>query len=58
MIRTGKLNDSNFGTRMVGNGGYAHFMHGLISSLSVKYKLNRPRFGLRTDLFRRPGELF
>lgn len=58
MIRGGKLNDSNFGTRMSGMGGYARFMHELIHSLSAKYKLDSPRFALRTDLFRRPGELF
>jgi DNA repair photolyase len=58
MIRDGKINDSNWGTRMSGTGAYADFMHTLIHSLSNKYKLNRGRGGLRTDLFRRPGELF
>jgi DNA repair photolyase len=58
MIRDGRNNDSRFGTRMTGTGGYAHFMHTLIRSLSSKYNLRQPRMGLRTDLFRRPGELF
>jgi hypothetical protein len=58
MIRDGRLNDSTFGSRMTGHGGYAHFMHELIHALAAKYKLDRPRHFLRTDLFRRPGELF
>jgi len=55
MIRGGKLNDPNWGTRMTGTGAYADFMHRLIESLSIKYKMNEPRMPLSTHLFRRTG---
>jgi len=55
MIRGGKQNDPNWGTRMTGTGGYADYMHQLIDALSKRYKLNQPRTPLRTDLFRRTG---
>ncbi|MBS1902380.1 MAG: PA0069 family radical SAM protein [Bacteroidetes bacterium] len=58
MIRNGKLNDSNWGTRMSGTGAYADFMHTLIGTLSNKYGLDKPRTPLATNLFKRPGELF
>jgi DNA repair photolyase len=58
MIRGGRLNDAKFGSRMTGTGAYADFMHTLFRTLSKKYDLNRGRGPLRTDLFRRPGELF
>ena len=55
MIRGGRLNDPNWGTRMTGTGAYADYMHRLIESLSIKYKMNEPRMALRVDLFRRTG---
>ncbi len=55
MIRGGKLNDPNWGTRMTGIGGYADYMHRLIYSLSVKYKMHEERKPLATHLFRRSG---
>ena len=58
MIRDGKLNDSNWGTRMTGTGAYADFMHNLVHTLSEKYGLHQPRHPLVTNLFRRPGQLF
>jgi DNA repair photolyase len=58
MIRDGQLNDSSFGTRMTGIGAYADFMHTLFYQMCEKYGLNRSRDFLRTDLFKRPGELF
>jgi DNA repair photolyase len=58
MIRGGQLNDSRFGTRMMGEGAYADFMHTLFYQMTERYGLNNPRPGLRTDLFKRPGELF
>lgn len=58
MIRGGKMNDANFHTRMSGTGAYADYMHNLVHTLTAKYNMNRPRFGLRTDLFKRPGQLF
>ena len=57
MIRGGKMNDSNFGTRMTGTGAYADYMHQLVHALSEKYNMNQPREPLSTHLFRRPGEL-
>lgn len=58
MIRGGQLNDSRFGTRMKGEGAYADFMHTLFHQMCEKYGLNHSRDFLRTDLFKRPGELF
>jgi DNA repair photolyase len=58
MIRGGKLNDANWGTRMTGTGAYADYMHNLVHVLSEKYKMNQPRMPLATNIFRRPGELF
>src|SRR5579872_1634213 len=57
MIRGGKLNDPNWGTRMTGMGGYADYMHQLVHALSEKYNMNQPRKPLSTHLFQRPGEL-
>lgn len=58
MIRGGRLNDSNWGTRMTGTGAYADYMHNLIHALAEKYNLHSRRKPLRVDLFRRSGELF
>lgn len=55
MIRNGKLNDPNFGTRMTGTGGYADYMHKLVDALSKRYGMDKPRVALRTGLFRRAG---
>ncbi len=55
MIRGGRLNDPRWGTRMTGTGAYADYMHRLIESLSIKYKMNEPRMPLRVDLFTRTG---
>jgi DNA repair photolyase len=56
MIRGGKLNDPNWGTRMTGTGAYADYMHQLIDALSKKYKMQEPRVPLSTHLFRRSGD--
>lgn len=58
MMRGGRLNDSSFGTRMTGTGGYADYMHNLVHTLSTTYGLNHARMPLATNLFRRPGQLF
>jgi DNA repair photolyase len=55
MIRNGKLNDSNWGTRMTGLGGYADYMHQLVDALSKKYHMDQPREPLATHHFRRTG---
>jgi DNA repair photolyase len=57
MMRGGKLNDPNWGTRMSGTGGYADYIHQLIEALSKRYNLNQPRVPLATHLFRRAGSL-
>ncbi|MFI5264005.1 MAG: PA0069 family radical SAM protein, partial [Candidatus Kapaibacterium sp.] len=56
MIRGGKMNDPNWGTRMSGTGAYADYMHQLVHALSEKYNMNQPRMPLSTHLFQRPGE--
>ena len=56
MIRNGKLNDPNWGTRMTGLGGYADYMHRLIESLSLKHKMTGNRVPLALHHFRREGE--
>lgn len=55
MIRGGKLNDPNWGTRMTGTGAYADYMHQLIHALSTKYQMNQPREPLAVHHFRRTG---
>jgi DNA repair photolyase len=55
MIRDGKLNDPNWGTRMSGTGAYADYMHQLIEALSNKYNINQPREPLAVHHFRRTG---
>lgn len=55
MIRGGRLNDPNFGTRMTGTGGYADYMHNVVATLARKYGMSEPRIPLATHLFRRSG---
>lgn len=57
MVRNGKHNDSNFGTRMRGTGGYADWINNLFHVAERKYGLQKREHDLRTDLFRRPNEL-
>ncbi len=58
MIRGGRMNDANFGTRMTGTGAYADFMHTMVNTLSTKYGMRGNRKPLSIEHFRRPGELF
>jgi DNA repair photolyase len=55
MIRGGKLNDPNFGTRMTGTGGYADYMHKLVDAITKRYGMDQPRPSLSKDHFRRAG---
>ncbi len=55
MIRNGKLNDPNWGTRMSGLGGYADYMHKVIEALSLKYGMTGYREPLSVHHFRRAG---
>ncbi|HEY3875740.1 MAG TPA: PA0069 family radical SAM protein [Candidatus Kapabacteria bacterium] len=56
MIRNGKLNDPNWGTRMTGVGGYADYMHKIIEALSTKYKMTGNRVPVALHHFRREGD--
>ncbi|MEG3165775.1 PA0069 family radical SAM protein [Sphingomonas sp. PB2P19] len=61
-LRGGRDNDSNFFTRMQGQGPWADLMRTRFSIAVRKHGLNRDRVPLRRDLFRPPrgpqGELF
>lgn len=54
-IRGGKLNDSNFGSRMRGEGVFADQMRSLFHSSCKRYGLSRERVQLTVERFRRPG---
>jgi DNA repair photolyase len=47
-----RLNESNFGTRFSGTGKYAEMIHELFRTSCEKFKLNKRKLSLRTDLFR------
>lgn len=55
-IRGGKLNDSEFGSRMRGQGPRAENMAQMFDLYTRKYKLNVKEFELSTAHFRRPGD--
>ncbi len=61
-LRGGRDNDSNFFTRMQGQGPWAELMRTRFAIAIRKHGLNRERIPLRRDLFRPPrgpqGELF
>ncbi len=52
-VRGGKLTDSDFGSRMSGEGVYADSIHQLFDSSCRRYHLNERRLELRTDRFKR-----
>jgi hypothetical protein len=54
-VRGGKLNDSNFVTRMRGEGEFADQMKQMFDIGKRKAGLNGPFPKMRTDLFRVPG---
>jgi DNA repair photolyase len=54
-IRSGRLNDPNFGTRLRGQGKYADHLDTLFEVSCRKEGLNASRPRLNTDAFRRPG---
>lgn len=57
-VRSGKLSDSEFGTRMTGEGEYAESIHQLFDSSCKRYHLNEHRLHLTTSLFTRtPSQL-
>jgi DNA repair photolyase len=54
-IRSGRLNDPNFGTRLRGQGQYADHLDALFEVSCRKEGLNASRPRLNTEAFRRPG---
>lgn len=52
-VRSGKLSDSEFGTRMTGEGEYAESIHRLFALSCKRYHLNEQRLHLVTSLFTR-----
>lgn len=54
-LRGGKLNDSNFGSRMRGEGIFAQQIRQLFKVSARRAGLDQPGPELRTDLFRVPG---
>jgi DNA repair photolyase len=55
-VRSGKLSDSNFGSRMRGQGIYAQQIQDLFAVHRRRAGLAAPNRGLSTDHFRRPGD--
>ncbi|MGE3973576.1 MAG: PA0069 family radical SAM protein [Bdellovibrionales bacterium] len=55
-MRGGKINDSNFGSRMRGQGEQADNLRQMFHLFCKKYGLNQKTYQLRTDLFQRPGD--
>ncbi|MFO7448041.1 MAG: PA0069 family radical SAM protein [Ignavibacteriaceae bacterium] len=52
-VRGGKLSSAEWGKRFSGEGEIAEAIHKLFKISCKKYGLNKPRFDLTTDLFRR-----
>lgn len=52
-VRGGKLSDSEFGSRMTGEGEYADSIHQLFESSCTRYRLNEQHLHLTTSLFTR-----
>lgn len=50
-VRGGKLNESEFGKRMTGEGELAEMIRRLFEMACVRYNLSRKKIQLRTDLF-------
>ncbi len=58
MVRDGKLNETEFGSRMKGEGAYADYIKQQFKVYCRKYHLNEKPFHLATEHFMRPGMLF
>jgi DNA repair photolyase len=52
--RDGRLNDSQFGTRMTGSGAYAETIGNAFSAFAKRFELDRPLPPLDTGRFRPP----
>jgi DNA repair photolyase len=57
MVRDGRMNDSEFGTRMRGTGGYADFVKEIFRKSCKRLGLNEERANLTAKNFRRPNEM-
>lgn len=55
-LRGGKMNDSEFGSRMRGEGPLADNLEQMFRIYSQKYKLNQKDLHLSTEHFQRPGD--
>ncbi|HYF02504.1 MAG TPA: PA0069 family radical SAM protein [Patescibacteria group bacterium] len=55
-MRDGKLNRTEFGKRMVGEGAHAEMIRQIFKMSCRKYGLNKTNIHLSTDAFQRPGE--
>ena len=53
-VRGGALNQSEFGSRMLGAGPYAELLQKRFESACRRFGLNQTRRVVRTDLFERP----
>lgn len=54
-MRGGKLNDSEFGSRMQGEGAYADQLHNLFAVYCKRFALNESHAPISTAAFKRPG---
>jgi len=54
-IRGGKLNDSNFGSRMRGSGPFADHIKAMFELSCRNLSLNKAKYHSEASLFRRPG---
>lgn len=57
MVRSGKKNDPEFGSRMRGEGAYADYIKQTFKIHAKKYGMNQGAHKLSTEHFRRSGEL-
>lgn len=57
MVRDGRMNDPEFGSRMRGTGGYANYIKELFRKTCKRLGLNEERSHLTTEHFRRPGAM-
>jgi DNA repair photolyase len=55
-LRSGKLNDADFGSRMTGQGVWADQLQQMFDIASRKVRLNQRDHHLSTDHFHRPGD--
>ena len=57
MVRDGKMNDPEFGSRMRGTGAYAEYVRELFKKTCKRLGLNEGHSGMTAEHFRRPGEM-